>query len=83
MREVHAGVRSPLSTHLIGSRPKSFSSSGCQHHAAEWNGWSEEETLIQLADHLRGHALQEWGLLSASEKEEVSRAMRSQLDPCS
>ena len=26
--------------------------------AAEWNDWSEHETLIQLAGHLRGRALQ-------------------------
>ena len=38
------------------------------HRVAEWNGWSSSETLIQLAGHLRGRALQEWGLLSAGEK---------------
>lgn len=27
--------------------------------AAEWNCWSDEETLIQIAGHLRGRALQE------------------------
>jgi len=54
--------------------------------AAYWNGWSEEETLIQLAGHVRGRALQEWGLLSTCEKEslqELTKAMRSRLDPCS
>lgn len=54
--------------------------------AAEWNGWSKEETLIQLAGHLRGRALQEWGLLSAREKLSLDQAiiaMRNRLDPCS
>jgi hypothetical protein len=39
--------------------------------AAEWNDWSEHETLIQLAGHLRGRALQEWGLLTAREKKSL------------
>ena len=54
--------------------------------AAEWNGWSRSETLIQLAGHLRGRALQEWGLLSASDKsmlEHAVTAMRNRLDPSS
>jgi hypothetical protein len=54
--------------------------------AAEWNDWSEHETLIQLAGHLRGRALQECGLLTAREKkslEDVTAAMRSRLDPSS
>ena len=54
--------------------------------AAQWNDWSEHETLIQLAGHLRGRALQEWGLLTAREKkslEEVTAVMRSRLDPSS
>ena len=37
--------------------------------AAEWNGWSKSKTFIQLAGHLRGRALQEWGLLSARERD--------------
>ena len=36
--------------------------------AATWNGWSEEESLMQLAGHLRGRALQEWKLLDASDR---------------
>ena len=32
--------------------------------AAIWNGWSEEETLIQLVGYLRNTVLQEWNLLS-------------------
>ena len=36
--------------------------------AAEWYGWNERETLIQLVGHLHGRALQEWGLLSPQEK---------------
>ena len=54
--------------------------------AAEWNGWSNGETLIQLAGHLRGRALQEWGLLSSHDKSTLDRAisaLRNRLDPCS
>ena len=54
--------------------------------AAEWNGWSEHETLIQLAGHLRGRALQEWGLLTKEERkslDEVIVVLRSRLDPSS
>lgn len=41
---------------------------------AEWNGWSERETLIQLAGHLRGRALQEWDLLAPHEKQSLQEA---------
>jgi len=34
----------------------------------EWNDWTENEILIQLAGHLRGRALQEWNLLEANEQ---------------
>ena len=36
--------------------------------AAVWNGWSEEETLMQLAGYLCKRALQEWNLLTEEEK---------------
>ena len=36
--------------------------------AATWNGWSDEESLMQLAGRLRGWALVEWNLLSREEK---------------
>ena len=52
--------------------------------AAEWNQWSDSETLIQLAGHLRGRALQEWSLLRIAEKESLKvaiDALRSRLDP--
>ena len=54
--------------------------------AAEWNSWSEAETLIQFAGYLRGRALQEWGLLPASDKSTLERAvdtLRNRLDPVS
>lgn len=44
--------------------------------AAEWNAWSESETLIQLAGHLRGRALQE-------SLEEATTALHHRLDPSS
>ena len=49
--------------------------------ASEWNQWTNDETLIQLAGHLRGYALQEWTLLRPTEKESVVvPALRSHLD---
>lgn len=51
---------------------------------ADWNGWTDEDTLIQLAGHLKGRALQEWSLLPDCEKTNYSEAigaLRSRLDP--
>ena len=28
-----------------------------------WNGWGEQDKLLQLAGHLHGQAQQEWSLL--------------------
>ena len=36
--------------------------------AAHWNNWSEDEKLLQLAGYLRKKALQEWNLLSTTQK---------------
>ena len=52
--------------------------------AAHWNQWTDEDTLIQLAGHLRGRALQEWTLLREPEKKTLADAatsLRSRLDP--
>jgi hypothetical protein len=52
--------------------------------AATWNGWSEEEQVIQLAGHLRGRALQEWNLMRESDRcrfESAVSALRTRLDP--
>ena len=52
--------------------------------AATWNGWSKEESLMQLAGHLRGRALQEWKLLDGSDRvtyQSAIRALRERLDP--
>ena len=49
-------------------------------------GWSEHDTLIQLAGHLRGRASQEWGLLTPDERKSLDGAtvvLRSRLDPSS
>ena len=51
--------------------------------ASTWNGWTEEELLIQLAGHLRGQALQEWNLLAKSEKsnyKDATQAFNSRLE---
>ena len=52
--------------------------------AATWNGWSSDEKLMQLAGHLRGKALQEWNLMSQSEKATYQAAtteLTRRLDP--
>ena len=51
--------------------------------AAEWNGWTDSERLLQLAGHLRGKARQEFSLLSTDNKATFASAtavMRSRLD---
>ena len=45
--------------------------------AARWNDWGPEEQLIQLADHLRRRAWQEWNLLDDEEKETFSDAVKA------
>jgi hypothetical protein len=52
--------------------------------AAEWNQWTPQESLLQLAGHLRGRAHQEWGLLEENERSDWKRAttaLRARLDP--
>ena len=52
--------------------------------AATWNGWSDEERLMQLAGHLRGRASQEWNLIVAGDKSTYANALealRARLDP--
>ena len=52
--------------------------------ATHWNYWSEDEKLLQLAWYLRKKALQEWNLLSGTQKSSFSVAteeMQNRLDP--
>lgn len=42
--------------------------------AATWNGWSEEEKLLQLAGNLNGKAVQEWNLMSEHDRKSCSTA---------
>ena len=52
--------------------------------ASSWNGWTEEDLLIQMAGNLRGKALQEWELLEGSDKKTfklAADALRARLDP--
>jgi len=52
--------------------------------AANWNNWTPEESLMQLAGHLRGRALQEWKLLDLKDKvtyEKAVKALKERLDP--
>ena len=52
--------------------------------ASTWNGWTEEERLMQLAWYLRGRALQEWNLLGDRDKSSYAdaiQALRNRLDP--
>ena len=51
--------------------------------AASWNGWSEEEKLLQLAGYLRGRALQEWDLLDDADCKiwaKATDALKARLD---
>ncbi|MCY3927700.1 MAG: hypothetical protein OXG81_05455 [Acidobacteria bacterium] len=52
--------------------------------AATWNEWAPEESLMQLAGHLRGRALQEWKLLLPEERatyQSAIKALKERLDP--
>ena len=52
--------------------------------ASQWNEWSEEELLMQLAGHMRGRALQEWSLIGAESKKSykvATASLRTRLDP--
>ncbi len=52
--------------------------------ATVWNGWSDEEALMQLAGHLRGKALREWNLLNKEQKttyKDAITALRLRIDP--
>ena len=52
--------------------------------AATWNGWTSDETLMQLSGHLKGRALQEWKLLTPDYKtsyQTAIKALREKLDP--
>ncbi len=40
-----------------------------------WNGWSEDELLMQLAGHLRGRALKEWNLVNEEDRKTWERAV--------
>ena len=42
--------------------------------AVDWNSWTSEDVLIQLAGHLKGRALQKWNFLPDEERTEYSRA---------
>ena len=49
-----------------------------------WNGWTEEDQLIQLVGHLKGWALQEWDLIPSEDKQTYTTAidsLRERLDP--
>lgn len=49
-----------------------------------WNGWGEAEKLTQLAEHLRGKALQEWSLLNVADKavyKNATTVLKDRLDP--
>ena len=52
--------------------------------AAQWNAWTEEELLLQLAGHLRGRAFREWNLIRDDDRQDYNRAVKSlkeRLDP--
>ena len=46
----------------------------------EWNKWTEDEILLQLAGYLQGRALQEWNLMGADDRKSYKVAVRSLRD---
>ena len=42
--------------------------------ASLWNGWTDEDLVIQLAGHLRGRVLLEWNLLSEDDRSTCKKA---------
>ncbi|XP_065908993.1 uncharacterized protein [Dysidea avara] len=52
--------------------------------AAQWNEWTTEESLMQLAGYLRGRAAQQWKLLQPEKKrtyQAAIAALKERLDP--
>ena len=52
--------------------------------AATWNGWTNDEMLLQLAGYLRGKARQEWNLMEERERQNFAGAIETlkyRLDP--
>ena len=52
--------------------------------AAQWNEWTTEESLMQLAGYLRGRAAQQWKLLQPERKrtyQAAIAALKERLDP--
>ena len=52
--------------------------------AATWNGWTQDELLMQLTGYLRGRVLQEWKLLDSKDNttyHSTVKALRKRLDP--
>ena len=52
--------------------------------AVTWNNWTDEKTLIQLPRYLCGRALEEWNLLTYTERstyQSAITALRIRLDP--
>ena len=41
-------------------------------YATTWNGWSEQETLLQPEGHLHKHTYQEWNLLNDRDKQTLT-----------
>ena len=51
---------------------------------AQWNSWSDDEQVMQLAGYLRDRASQEWNLLSAEELVDFGKtvtALQERLEP--
>ena len=45
--------------------------------AAQWNGWTTQDKLIQLPGYLKGRALQEWHLLTSEEQQSYPVAINA------
>jgi len=89
--EVHGAIqgcrgKAPPADSYHGSDPEVCSGDWLPtlERAAQWNQWSDEERLMQLAGHLRGKAACEYALLSNDDKKSfvsAVQALRTRLDP--
>ena len=48
---------------------------------ANWNGWTEDDLLLQLAGHMKGRALQEWNLVLDDQKTTYHCALQREIGP--
>lgn len=84
-RRVRRGKDPPVDS-FVGEEPETLLDDWLPslERAALWNGWSDDECLLQLVGHLKGRALQEWHLMELESRRMFSTAtdaLRIRLNP--